>query len=99
MARYVDASNYYYMTVRSSNTLSLRKLNNGAITVLATVPLPVSVESSYALRLEVVGSRLRGYVNGRLLVEATDSTHARGMGGVAMYKTSADFINYRAYQP
>jgi hypothetical protein len=99
MTRYVDASNYYYMTVRSSNTLSLRKLTNGAITVLATVPLTVSADTSYALRLEAVGNQLRGYVNGRLLLEATDTTHARGMGGAVMYKTSADFVNYRAYQP
>jgi hypothetical protein len=99
MARYVDASNYYYMTVRSSNTLSLRKVTNGTITVLATVPLTVSANTSYALRLEAVGNQLRGYVNGRLLVEATDTTHARGMGGVVMFKSSADFLNYRAYQP
>lgn len=99
LARCVDASNYYYLTVRSSNTLSLRRLSNGVITVLATVPLTVSANSSYALRLEAVGSRLRGYVNGRLLVEATDTTHARGKGGAVMYKTSADFIDYRAYQP
>jgi hypothetical protein len=99
MARFVDASNYYYMTVRSSNTVSLRKLTNGAVTVLATAPLPVSADTSYVLRLEAVGSQLRGYVNGRLLVEATDTTHARGKGGAVMYKTSADFINYRAYQP
>jgi len=99
MTRFVDASNYYYMTVRSSNTLSLRKLTNGAISVLATVPLTVSADSMYALRLEAVGNQLRGYVNGRLLLEATDTTHARGMGGAVMYKTSADFLNYRAYQP
>ena len=99
MVRFVDASNYYYMTVRSSNTLSLRKLTNGAVTVLATVPLTVSADTSYALRLEAVGNELRGYVNGRLLLEATDTTHARGMGGAVMYKTSADFLNYRAYQP
>jgi len=99
MARFADASNFYYMTVRSSNTLSLRKLTNGAITVLATVPLTVSADSSYALRLEAVGNQLRGYVNGRLLLEATDTTHPRGMGGAVMYKTSADFLNYRAYQP
>jgi len=42
---------------------------------------------------------LRGYVNGRLLVEATDTSLARGMGGAAMFKTSADFLDYRAYQP
>jgi hypothetical protein len=51
------------------------------------------------LRLEAVGNQLRGYVNGRLLVEATDTTHARGTGGAVMYKTSADLFDYRAYQP
>jgi len=99
MARYLDASNYYYMTLRNSNSVSLRKVTDGAITVLATVPLTVSKDASYALRLDAVGNQLRGYVNGRLLVEATDTTHARGMGGVVMYKTSADFLDYRAYQP
>jgi hypothetical protein len=99
MARYVDASNYYYMTLRNSNSVSLRKVTNGAVTVLATVPLTVSQDTSYALRLDAVGNQLRGYVNGRLLVEATDTTHARGMGGAVMYRTSADFLDYRAYQP
>ena len=36
-ARYVDESNYYYLTVRNSNTVSLRKVVNGAVTVLGTV--------------------------------------------------------------
>ena len=99
MARYVDASNYYYMTLRNSNSVSLRKVTNGAVTVLATVPLTVSKDTSYALRLDAVRNQLRGYVNGRLLLEATDTTHARGMGGAVMFKTSADFLDYRAYQP
>jgi hypothetical protein len=99
MTRFVDASNYYYLTVRNSNTVSLRKLTNGVITVLATAPLSVFTDTSYALRLEAIGSQLRGYVNGRLMVEATDATHARGKGGAVMYKTSADLIDYRAYQP
>jgi len=38
-------------------------------------------------------------VNGRLLLEATDTTHARGVGGAVMFKTSADFLDYRAHQP
>jgi hypothetical protein len=97
--RFTDASNYYCMTVRSSNTLSLRKVTNGAVTVLGTVPLTVSANTSYALRLEAVGNQLRDYVNGRLLLEAVDTTHARGMGGVAMYENSADFLDYRDYQP
>ena len=47
MARYVDDANYYYLTVRSTNTVSLRKLTNGAITVLGTYSLPVTLGTWY----------------------------------------------------
>jgi hypothetical protein len=38
LGRYVNDGTYYYLSVRSSNTLSLRKVVNGSITVLGTVP-------------------------------------------------------------
>jgi pectate lyase len=59
----------------------------------------VNVGTWYALRLESIGSRLRAYVNGNLVLEATDSTHARGEGGLVMYRTAAQFDDYRAVQP
>jgi len=37
LARYVDARNYYYLTVRSSNVLQIRKLVNGVTTQLKSV--------------------------------------------------------------
>jgi hypothetical protein len=36
VVRFVDDQNYYYVTARNSKTISLRKLVNGAVTVLGS---------------------------------------------------------------
>jgi len=99
IARYSNETNYYYFSLRSSNTLSLRKVTNGQITVLRSVALPVVLGRWYRLRLEAVGSQLRAYVNGTLWLEASDTTHARGQTGIVTYRTAAEFDDYRAIQP
>jgi hypothetical protein len=99
LARYQDDANYYYLHLRSGGTVSLRKLVNGAITTLASAPLAVSLGTQYALRLEVVGNQLRGYVNGNLLLQATDSSHVAGISGLMTNKAAAQFDDYIAYQP
>ena len=99
MARYVDDANYYYLTLRNSNTASLRKVTDGAVTVLTTYGLPVAVGTWYRLRIEAVGTQIRGYVNGILVGEATDSTHARGAAGPITNRAAVDFDDYRAIQP
>jgi hypothetical protein len=99
VARYVDASNYYYVTLRNNNTVSLRKVVNGAITVLDNAGLTVSPGTTYGLRLEALGNSLRVYVNGRHVLEANDTTFAKGRYGFATYKTSAQFDDFLAAQP
>jgi len=99
MARQSDSRNYYYLTLRSSNTLSLRKFVNGVATPLATIAFTVTPALWYDLRLEAIGDQLRAYVNGTLRLEATDDTHTRGSSGPLMYKTAADFDDFSAYQP
>ena len=99
IARYSNETNYYYFSLRNSNTLSLRKVANGQITVLRSVALPVVLGRWYRLRLEAVGSQLRAYVNGTLWLEASDTTHARGQTGIVTFRTAAEFDDYRAIQP
>jgi hypothetical protein len=99
LARYVDAGNYYYLHLRSGGTVSLRKLVNGTIVTLASAPLAVSLNTQYALRLEVVGNQLRGYVNGNLLLQATDNSHTAGISGLMTNKAATQFDDYVAYQP
>ena len=98
-ARYVDDSNYYYLTVRNSNTLSLRKVVNGVVTVLGTVTFPVRPYIWYDLRLDAVGNELRGFINGAQVLQATDSSHASGQGAILTYKAAAEYMNYLSWQP
>ncbi len=99
LARYRNETNYYYLTLRNSNTVSLRKLVNGVVTPLASAPFASTPGTSYSLRLEAVGNQLRAYVNGNLVLQATDSSHVSGAGGVVTFKTAANFDDYVSYQP
>ena len=98
MARFVDVNNYYYVSVRANGQISLRKLVGGAITVLGSVPFVASSQPMY-LRLEVVGTKLRVYVNDVLLLERSDATFTRGSSGFKTYNTAASYDDYIAYQP
>jgi len=99
LARYTDTGNYYYLHLRSGGTVSLRKLVNGTIFTLASAPFATSLGTQHTLRLEVVGNQLRGYVNGNLLLQTTDSSHSTGIGGLMTSKAATQFDDYRAYQP
>jgi hypothetical protein len=99
MTRYEDAGNYYYATVRKSNELSLRKLTNGAITVLGTVPMSIVPHQIFVLRLEAIGDRLRVFVNDELRLEHAGARIVAGKVGAMTYRTAASFNQYTAYEP
>jgi hypothetical protein len=61
-ARYKDPNNAYYVTLRSSNVVELKKLQNGVPTTLATTPLPINVNDWYSVRLSVTGGALSATV-------------------------------------
>ena len=97
--RYVDDSNYYFLTVRNSNTVSLRKVANGVVTVLKTATLTVRPNTWYDLRLDAVGNELRGFINGAQVLQTTDASHASGQGGIVTYRAAAEYSNYLSWQP
>jgi hypothetical protein len=99
IARYVDESNYYYLTLRSSNTVSLRKLVNGVPTVLATANMPVTLNTWYDLRLDAVGNELRAFVNNQQVLQTTDASLPLGRPGMLTYKAAAEFKNFISWQP
>jgi pectate lyase len=99
MTRYVDEQNYYYLSLRSSNTVSLRKLVNGAIVNLGSAPLTVTPGTWYSLRLEAVGQKLRAFVDGKQVLEANDGSLATGICGVATYRAAARVEQLGVYQP
>ena len=81
--------------------MPLRRLVNGQIQVLATVPQALTLGAWHDLRLEIVGTHIRAYVNGDLRIETSASSLA-GSGGrnaLLLSKTAADVESYIAYQP
>ncbi|MEV0329026.1 right-handed parallel beta-helix repeat-containing protein [Micromonospora echinospora] len=93
VARAQSSTSYYYLALRSNNTVELKSLAGGSSTTLDTASVPVSAGSTYTLRLDVAGSSLKGYVDGNLLTEASDSRYASGRIGLATFYSSAEFDN------
>ncbi|HET9861881.1 MAG TPA: hypothetical protein VFP37_00445 [Steroidobacteraceae bacterium] len=98
-ARHVDDRNFYYLSMRSSQRVSLRKVVNGRVVELASRPLSVQPAVWYRLRLDAVGNRLRAYVNDTLWLETTDDSLPSGSAGIAMFKAATDYDEFLAYQP
>lgn len=93
MTRHVDDRNYYYVSLRNTNVLRLARRVGDTFTNLGSIPLPVTVNRSYRVRLEAIGTWLRVYVDGRLRLQARDSTHQRGGIGMKTAFAAAEFDN------
>lgn len=93
MTRFTDAQNYYYVTLRNSNRAELKKMVNGTFSTIAAADLPISLNRTYRVRLEAIGTNLRLFVDDELLLHATDDAHSEGRAGVLMYKAAAEFDN------
>lgn len=93
MTRYIDAQNFYYLVVAPDGSIQIREIVNGVFGPLAVTPFNFVVGRNYRLRLEAIGTWLRAYVDGRLVLETRDTTHAAGKAGLWTYKTSVDYDN------
>ena len=99
MVRYTDPSNYYYVTLRTSNELSLRKIVDGVVTELDREPFTMQFNQYYRLRIEAIGTKLVVYLNDTARLQASDSSHPQGRSGVITYRAAASFSGYSAWQP
>ena len=70
--RRTDASNYYYVSLRSSGIIQLKRNQGGVFATLDSASVPWALNRTYRLRLESVGTLHRVYVDG--------SSRARGLG-------------------
>ncbi|GIF66776.1 hypothetical protein Ais01nite_48110 [Asanoa ishikariensis] len=91
LARAQSATSYYYVALRSNNTVELKRLVNGAATTLDTASLAVSLGRSYTVALTVAGSSLSATVDGVALLSASDNRFTAGQAGVATYYAASAF--------
>ncbi|WP_027344306.1 cellulose-binding protein [Hamadaea tsunoensis] len=91
LARVQSSTSYYYLALRSNNTVELKKLVSGSSTTLATASVTFTTNSSYTLSLTVSGSTISGNVNGGTALTATDTQFSAGQVGVATFNASARF--------
>ncbi len=75
---------YYSLIIFGGDAAYLVYINAGAETILDTGSA-ITANTDYALRIEVDGSTIRGYVNDVLDLEATNSALSSGSPGVCGY--------------
>ncbi|HEY5760148.1 MAG TPA: hypothetical protein VIU34_30205 [Steroidobacter sp.] len=99
LARYVDARNHYYVTVRSTGQIQIRKIVNGVITILGTANFTAVPGRYYDLQFLVINDQLHLYVDRALVATAHDRDIARGQYGIATYRAAANWDAFWVMQP
>ncbi|WP_135548002.1 golvesin C-terminal-like domain-containing protein [Paenibacillus cymbidii] len=100
-ARYADANNKYAFYYSGySGAWILSKTAGGTNTILATgSAYTIAAGTEYNVKLVVDGTSLKGYVNGVLQAQATDSALTAGKIGVYGFKIKASFDNVAERRP
>ena len=95
IARYQDSSNWLAagLNVQSSTgstTVDIAKMTNGSLTK-SGVKRPISLDTFYTVRFELVGTTLRVYLDGELLRESTDTTPLFTTGKIGLWTFNKTF--------
>ena len=98
-ARYIDERNHYYLSIRSSNELQIRKQVNGVITVLRSIAFTASPNVMHEYALSVRGNELHASVDGQVVATALDSTFPTGKYGVGTYRAAVTLQDMEVTQP
>jgi hypothetical protein len=99
LARYVDANNFYYVTIRSSGQIQIRKRVNGVNSVLASANFSAVIGQYYHVRFLVINDQLQLYVNHALVATAHDRAITSGKYGLATYRAAAHWESFAVLQP
>lgn len=83
LLRIVDARNYYIVRANAlEGNVIVFKYLNGNRTEIKSGQATVVTGAWQALRGDVVGTTIRGYLGGKLVVEASDATFTQGRAGL-----------------
>ncbi|MDT3428831.1 hypothetical protein J2Z22_004425 [Paenibacillus forsythiae] len=81
VGRYADSNNYYFLILYNGNVL-LNKKESGSTSTLQQTAFTADTSTFYELKLEISGTSVKGYVDGVLKVQATDSGLTAGKAGL-----------------
>jgi hypothetical protein len=100
--RYRTIKHHYFLVLQDGRrlVLGLRRPFDVAyrrpdVREVGTAPFSYDVRRAYRLRIEGRGGRLRGYVDGRLLIDVADGELSKGRAGLYA-DTPARFQKFRA---
>ncbi|MDC7218707.1 MAG: polysaccharide lyase family 7 protein [Spirochaetales bacterium] len=96
MARYNNSSNYYTMFL-DDGQVKLKKKVSGSWTTLDSASYSFTTSTTVTLKMILDGTSIKGYVDGTLYVEASDSSISSGYYGVRTYKNTAYFDAFQIY--
>ncbi|MBD2843846.1 hypothetical protein IDH44_01465 [Paenibacillus sp. IB182496] len=82
VCRYQHGRRYYFLGLEGGR-LRLLKRDQESVHELASADFAYDCDHSYELRVVCAGDRLRGYVDGALLLEARDGAYAHGKIGLS----------------
>ncbi|MFZ6031212.1 MAG: InlB B-repeat-containing protein [Chloroflexota bacterium] len=93
IVRYLDDTHYYFMALRTdSGKVEIKKFDGGSGSLgLGSVNAGITAGEWYTATFEVVGTTLRGYINGTPVITRTDTSLAHGAIGIGTLDTSAQF--------
>lgn len=90
IARAQSSTSYYFLALRSNNTVELNKLASSAVTTLASAPMSVNAGAWYTVSLKASGMSLTGAVTGGPTLTATDGQFTSGQIGLTTDYTAAN---------
>ncbi|MDF2958309.1 MAG: hypothetical protein K0S39_44 [Paenibacillus sp.] len=80
--RYQHGRRYYFLGFEGGKVVLLKR-DQERIEELAAADFAYDCDHSYGLTIVCSGTRLRGYVNGKLLLEVQDASYANGKVGLS----------------
>jgi hypothetical protein len=90
-ARSSSSTTFYRLALINANRVELQAVRSGAVTVLGSTARTVATNTWYALRIDVAGSTVTGFVDGTQVARGTSTVSGTGRVGVQTFHASASF--------
>jgi hypothetical protein len=91
--RYSDPKNYYVCRINAIEDIRMFKMTNGKRSTIASTLLEIPAQVWHQLEFEIRKSQLKGYLNGKLVIEARESSLKEGKVGLWLKADSHTYFD------